>query len=156
MGHSGRWVLHAGIWLGLGLIIYLFFLRQEAPPPRLLGPNSVELQRTRDGHYYIDGKIHSQPVRFLVDTGASTVSISERIARRAGLTCERVATFGTANGQVQGCTTRVAEFFFGPFMMRDVMVVVLPNLNGEALLGMNVLRRVHLEQAADRLRLSAP
>lgn len=155
MGLTGRLFLHAGIWLGLGLVIYVFVLRQEAPPPRLLGPDSVELQRTRDGHFYIEGRIQAEPVRFLIDTGASTVSISERLARQAGLGCERVATFGTANGHVQGCTTRVGQLFFGPFLMRDVAVVVLPNLSGEALLGMNVLRRVRMEQAGDRLRLSA-
>jgi clan AA aspartic protease (TIGR02281 family) len=155
MGKSGQLVLHAGIWLGLGLMAYVFFLRQEAPPPRLLGPDSVELQRTRDGHFYIEGRIQAEPVRFLIDTGASTVSISERLARQAGLGCERMATFGTANGHVQGCTTRVAQLFFGPFQIQDVAVVILPNLSGEALLGMNVLRRVRMEQAGDLLRLSA-
>ncbi|MCP5277230.1 MAG: TIGR02281 family clan AA aspartic protease [Thiobacillus sp.] len=155
MGQTGRVFLHAGIWLGLGLLIYVFFLRQEAPPPRLLGPDSVELQRTRDGHFYIDGRILAQPIRFLIDTGASTVSVSERLARQAGLGCDRVATFSTANGHVQGCTTRVERLLFGPFEVRDVGVVILPNLGGDALLGMNVLRRVRMEQAGDRLRLSA-
>ena len=155
MGQTGRVFLHAGIWLGLGLLIYVFFLRQEAPPPRLLGPDSVELQRTRDGHFYIDGRINAQGLRFLIDTGASTVSISERLARKAGLACDQMATFSTANGHVQGCTTRVAQLEFGPFALRDVGVVILPNLGSEALLGMNVLRRVHMEQAGDRLQLSA-
>lgn len=154
MGQTGRIFLHAGIWLGLGLLIYVFFLRQEAPPPRLLGPNSVELQRTRDGHFYIDGQIQSHPARFLIDTGASTVSVSEGLARQAGLGCDRVATFSTANGHVQGCTTRVSRLFFGPFEMHDVAVVILPQMGAEALLGMNVLRRVRMEQAGDRLRLS--
>lgn len=155
MGRTGQVFLHAGIWLALGLLTYVFFLRQEAPPPRLLGPDSVELRRGLDGHFYIDGRIQSQPVRFLIDTGASSVSISERLARRLGLGCERIATFGTANGAVQGCTSRVDQLSFGPFALADVSVVILPRLSGEALLGMNVLRRVSLEQAGDRLRLSA-
>jgi len=155
MGQTGRVFLHAGIWLGLGLLIYVFFLRREAPPPRVLGPDSVELQRTRDGHFYIDGQILSQPIRFLIDTGASTVTVSERLARQAGLDCDRVSTFSTANGHVQGCTTRIESLFFGPFEVRDVGVVILPNLGGDALLGMNVLRRVRMEQSGDRLRLSA-
>lgn len=156
MGQTGRVFLHAGIWLALGLLIYVFFLRQEAPPARILGPDSVELQRTRDGHFYIDGHLQSQPTRFLIDTGASTVSVSEEQARRAGLDCEQQATFRTANGHVRGCTTRVGRLRFGPFEMQDVGVVILPRLGAEALLGMNVLRRVRLEQAGDRLRLSAP
>ena len=155
MGQTGRVFLHAGIWLGLGLLIYVFFLRQEAPPPRVLGPDAIELQRTRDGHFYIDGQINGQSVRYLIDTGASTVSVSERLARRAGLGCDRLATFSTANGHVQGCTTRVDQLYFGPFVMGNVSVVVLPNLGSEALLGMNVLKRVRMEQAGDKLRLSA-
>lgn len=155
MEHTGRLFLHAGIWLGLGLLIYLFFLRQEAPPPRVLGPGSVELQRTRDGHFYIDGRIQQQRVRFLIDTGASTVSVSEDLARRAGLECLQMATYNTANGPVRGCTSRVEHLVFGPFEMRNVSVVILPRLGPEALLGMNVLRRIHMEQTGDRLRLLA-
>jgi aspartyl protease family protein len=155
MGQTGRLFLHAGIWLGLGLLVYIFFLRQTAPPPRLLGPDSVELRRGLDGHFHIDGRIGGQSIRFLIDTGASSVSVSERLARQAGLGCDRIATFSTANGHVQGCTTRVARLFFGPFEIRDVGVVILPNLGSDALLGMNVLRRVRMEQAGDRLRLSA-
>jgi len=155
MGQTGRVFLHAGIWLALGLLIYVFFLRREAPPPRVLGPGSVELQRTRDGHFYIDGQIRAQPIRFLIDTGASTVSVSEELARRAGLECEQAATFSTANGHVRGCATRVERLLFGPFEMRDVGVVILPRMGAEALLGMNALRRVRMEQAGDRLRLSA-
>lgn len=155
MGQTGRVFLHAGIWLALGLLIYVFFLRQEAPSPRVLGPGSVELQRTRDGHFYIDGQIQTQPIRFLIDTGASTVSVSEELARRAGLDCVQQATFSTANGHVQGCTSRAERLRFGPFEMRDVGVVILPRLGADALLGMNALRRVRLEQVGDRLRLSA-
>ena len=155
MRRTGQVFLHAGIWLGIGLILYVLFLRQEAPPPRLLGPDSIELKRTPDGHFYIDGRIGDQSARFLVDTGASIVSVPQRLALRAGLKCQQIAFFGTANGPAQGCSTRVSELRFGPFLMRDVAVVILPNLNGEALLGMNVLRRLRLDQAGDRLRLSA-
>lgn len=156
MLRSGRVVLHAGIWLGLGLLLYVFFLRQEAPPARMLGPDSVELSRTRDGHFYIDGQINAQPVRFLIDTGASTVSVSEGFARQAGLPCDQLATFNTANGTVQGCVTRVAQLGFGPFQLHDVSVVILPRLGMEALLGMNVLRHVRMEKTQDRMRLSSP
>jgi len=155
MPQTGRVFLHVGIWLALGLLIYVFFLRQESPPPRLLGADGIELRRTPDGHFYIDGQILAQPLRFLIDTGASTVSVSQRLADKAGLGCERLSTFSTANGHVQGCTTRVSRLMFGPFEMRDVGVVILPNLGSDALLGMNVLRHVRMEQAGDRLRLTA-
>ncbi|MEW5769755.1 MAG: retropepsin-like aspartic protease [Pseudomonadota bacterium] len=156
MRRTGQTFLLAGVWLGLGLLLYVFFLRQEAPPPRLVGADAVELQRGRDGHFHIDGRIGGEPVRFLIDTGASAVSVSEALARRAGLGCERAATFNTANGTVRGCTTRAATLEIGPFQLRDVAVVVLPNLDGNALLGMNVLRHLDMRQEGERLRLSLP
>jgi len=146
--------LHAGIWLGLGLLFYVFFLRQEAPPAQVVGSSSVEIARARDGHFHIDGAIQGLPVRFLIDTGASTVSISQALADRIGLGCDVTATFRTANGAVQGCSSRAADLEFGPFRISDAAVAILPNLASEALLGMNALRQVRMEQEADRLRLS--
>lgn len=154
MNKLGTAFLHAGIWLGLGLLFYVFFLRQETPPAQVVGNDSIELARARDGHFHIDGVIQGAPVRFLIDTGASTVSISQALAARIGLGCEISATFRTANGSVQGCSSRVAELEFGPFRISNAAVAILPNLSSEALLGMNALRQVRMEQEADRLRMS--
>jgi len=152
----GQRFLHAGIWLGIGLLLYLFFLRREAPPAQLIGADSVELRRAQDGHFHIDGTMQGAPVNFLIDTGASTVSISRQLAQRIGLGCDVSATFSTANGVVRGCSSRIAELEFGPFRIANVSVAILPNLTSEALLGMNALHKVRMEQQADRLRLSLP
>lgn len=154
MNKLGGAFLHAGIWLGLGLLFYIFFLRQEAPPAQVVGADHIELARARDGHFHIDGTIQGAPVRFLIDTGASTVSISQQLAARIGLGCDISTTFRTANGAVQGCSSRVAELEFGPFRISNASVAILPNLSSEPLLGMNALRQVRMEQEADRLRLS--
>jgi aspartyl protease family protein len=83
-----------GIWLGLGLLFYIFFVRQESPPPELIsdanGVNGIELKRSQDGHFYIDGKIQGKRVRFLIDTGASIVSIQQSLALHMGLNCDRI------------------------------------------------------------------
>jgi len=153
-GRLGTLFLLFGFWLGVGSLLYLFFLRQEAPPIQLIGPDRVELMRARDGHFRIDGAIQGEPVRFLIDTGASTVSISASLAQRIGLGCDTAATFHTANGTVRGCVTRVAALEFGPFRAEHLSVAILPNLGGDALLGMNALRQVRMEQSGDRLALS--
>ena len=154
MARLGHTFLLAGIWLGLGLLIYVFFLRQETPPVQWVGAGHVELSRARDGHFHIDGAIQGQPVRFLIDTGASTVSISKTLAESLGLGCDVTSSFSTANGVTQGCISRVDELAFGPFVIKNLAVAVLPNLSSPALLGMNALRRVRMEQAGDSLRLS--
>jgi hypothetical protein len=48
----------------------------------------------------------------------------------------------------------VAALEFGPFRAESLSVAILPNLGGDALLGMNALRQVRMEQAGDRLALS--
>jgi len=154
MGRLGNVFIHAGIWLGLGLLFYGFFLRQESPPIQVVGHDRVELARARDGHFHIDGAIQGVPVRFLIDTGASTVSISRELAGRIGLGCDVASTFRTANGLVEGCTSRVTALDFGPFRVDSLAVAVLPNLAGDPLLGMNALRQVRMEQVADKLSLS--
>ena len=93
-------------------------------------------------------------MRFLIDTGASSVSISQELATRIGLGCDVAATFHTANGTVEGCNSRVTELEFGPFRIANAAVAILPELTSDALLGMNALRKVRMEQEADRLRLS--
>jgi clan AA aspartic protease (TIGR02281 family) len=154
MGRLGNVFIHAGVWLGLGLLFYGFFLRQESPPIQVVGHDRVELTRARDGHFHIAGAIQHKPVRFLIDTGASTVSISRELAGRIGLGCDVASTFRTANGLVEGCTGRVAVLDFGPFRIENLSVAILPDLGGDPLLGMNALRQVRMEQAADRLSLS--
>lgn len=51
------------------------------------GPEArrLSLAPAGDGHYYVDGTINGTAVRFVVDTGASTVAISRHDARRIGL-----------------------------------------------------------------------
>ena len=154
MARLGNVFVHAGLWLGLGLLLYVFFLRQENPPLQVVGVGQVELNRARDGHFHIDGAIEGNAVRFLIDTGASTVAIPKTLARQLDLGCDVPSSFRTANGIVQGCTSRVAELQFGPFRIENVAVAILPNLSSEALLGMNALRHVRMEQMGDALRLS--
>jgi len=48
-------------------------------------PKETLLQREENGHFYVHAKVNGELVRFLVDTGASGVSLTEDDARRVGL-----------------------------------------------------------------------
>ena len=48
-------------------------------------PEPARLVRAADGHYWADGQVNGAPVHFLVDTGASNVSLSREDANRLGL-----------------------------------------------------------------------
>ena len=50
-----------------------------------LKASTVELWRADDGLFYVEGRINGQPVRFLVDTGASLVVLTSHDAARIGV-----------------------------------------------------------------------
>ena len=59
----------------------------------------------------------------------------------------------TANGSIKGCSTTIKKLNFGPFVIKDVMAVIAPNLS-QPLLGMNVLQQLKIAQEKGEMRLS--
>lgn len=43
------------------------------------------LEREGNGHFYVHAKVNGELVRFLIDTGASGVALTEKDARRVGI-----------------------------------------------------------------------
>lgn len=125
-------------------------------PAEVIGSGKMELKQTRDGHYFSSGTINGTPVVFMIDTGATIVSISSGIAARAGIRKCTPRQVTTANGQVDACAAKVPELTFGSFRFTQVDVMVMPNMPGDALLGMNVLRNFRIEQAGKVMRIFAP
>ena len=62
-------------------------LRRELLPSAMVqvAPDAIELSRGRDGHFHAELEINGEPVRFMVDTGASDIVLSFRDAERVGL-----------------------------------------------------------------------
>lgn len=48
-------------------------------------PPETHLRRQDNGHFYVDAEVNGRVVRFVVDTGASIVALTEEDARRIGL-----------------------------------------------------------------------
>eukprot|EP01032_Pedospumella_encystans_P012218 gene12218-14150_t len=89
----------AAVWLAVAGVLYLVFERieqnrQASLKPYALSSGDLVIPRQRDGHFHVEGEVNRQPVRFLVDTGASHVSVSQARAgpRRQGA---RVGPAGT-------------------------------------------------------------
>ena len=86
----------------------------------------------------------------------SMVSVSRRVANEAGLhECAQWAKVRTANGTVDVCIVRGVTLRFGSFTVSQADIAVLPNLDADALLGMNVLRQFRVEVAQEVLKISA-
>ncbi len=94
------------IWIIISTAIYLYFDARQKPTIAVasadLASGQIIIPRSIDGHYYVRGAINGHPVDFMVDTGASIVSISHDIALSTGLPGGIPANFLTANGTVMG------------------------------------------------------
>ncbi|NKN33873.1 retropepsin-like aspartic protease family protein [Marichromatium bheemlicum] len=160
----GRVMLLAAWVVALGLLALLFgglLEHDRAPPPRLFvdsdGTPGVVLERNRAGHYVADGRIDGEPVRFLVDTGATAVALPLALAQRLGLELRPGGISRTANGEVRVWRTRLARVELGGLIAHDVRAAVLPNMSGnEVLLGMSFLGRLELVQRGETLTLRPP
>ena len=88
--------------LGLGSLWPATHGRASAPAS---DARSVVLERSSDGHYYADAEVNGTSVHFLVDTGSSTIALSEADAKKAGINIapEDFALIGEgASGMVRG------------------------------------------------------
>lgn len=106
--------------------------------------------------YRTSGTVNGSAVTFVVDTGASGTVISKRVAQAAGIkSCSTVGYAGTANGVVARCTATVSEVTFGGFHVRNLVVTIMPNMPVDALLGMDVLGRLKIQQQNHVLTISS-
>ncbi|WP_082626679.1 retropepsin-like aspartic protease family protein [endosymbiont of Ridgeia piscesae] len=162
----GRGMTLAAWVLLLGLFSLLFsglLERQHNPNHELLavegeqGGAEVVLQRNSRGHYLAPGRINGVPVLFLLDTGATNVALSERLAERIGLPRGASSLSVTANGTVRSWLTRLNRVELGSLSMSGVEASVLPGMAGdEVLLGMSFLKHLELQQQGDKLILRPP
>jgi aspartyl protease family protein len=144
--------LAAAIWIALSAAVYWIVDSQTAPKVATAATGgAIVIPRSMDGHFYVAGALDGQRVDFLIDTGASTTSVSAEIARQIGLPPGRPVTLHTANGITQGAATQVRTLVLGGITLQHVNIVVLPHLSGHALLGQNVLRHLEVSQSADRM-----
>ena len=157
----GRGMLLLGWALGLGLLALLFsgVLERQHNPNRQLhtaygtdGSREVILQRNRAGHYLASGQINGQAVQFLLDTGASDVSIPAHLAARLGLQAGQARSYRTANGQITAYDTRLASLALGEIALQEVRASINPHMDGDIiLLGMSFLRYLEFTQRGDSL-----
>lgn len=158
----GRAMVYAAWLLVLGLLTLFFNDRVERQrnPNRILtstqSANAVEvtLERNRYGHYNATGAINGQPVEFMLDTGATLVSVPAGLADRLGLKRGAPGVSETANGRVTTYATRLAHLTLGGIELDDVRASINPGMQGEEiLLGMSVLKHLEFTQRGDTLTL---
>ena len=112
----------------------------------------IHLQRNRYGHYVASGEINNHPVTFVLDTGATYISIPERIARALDLRSGFPMTVDTANGEIEVYSTNLEQVSLGGIKLQNVNATINPYMDGdEVLLGMSFLKYLHFSQEGDQL-----
>lgn len=118
------------------------------------GEREVVLKQNRYGHYVASGQINGVEATFLLDTGATDVSVPADLAATAGLQVGPPARAQTAAGAITTRMTRIDRVELGGIVLENVRAHINPRMRGhEVLLGMSFLRQLEFTQRGDELTL---
>lgn len=157
LGRGMMWLASLAL-LGLLWVSFDGYLEGLRNPNRDLsvqaGQTELVLKRNRAGHYIAPGTINGEAVTFLLDTGATLVSVPAHLGDTLGLVPGAPARVSTANGSVTVRSTVIDELGLGPFRIRNVRAHLNPGYDAdEVLLGMSVLKHLEFTQRGDTLIL---
>jgi aspartyl protease family protein len=158
------------IWVVIGLLLvlgytYRFDLRDigdrvlaELMPGRAIsrGVRTVELVRGNTGDFQIATEVNGRVMSMVLDTGASTVVLTNDAAKAAGLPLEMIkytVNVDTANGRARAAAVTLDRIAIGGIVERSVPALVAqPGQLRTNLLGMSFLNRLQSwEVRGDRL-----
>lgn len=103
---------------------------------------TLKIRLSPDGHYWADAEVNGMPVRFLIDSGATTTALSLKTAQAAKVDINEggfPTYLNTANGTVEAQRGTIATLRVGPMMALDLPVVVAEAFGDSNVLGMNFL-----------------
>lgn len=159
----GKWMIFIGFALGLFLLTQVFDNEIEKQINPNQHPDStrnnqgvveVRLKRNRFNHYVTNGEINNQQVTFLLDTGATSVSVPEDTANRIGLRRGPAFLAQTANGTVTVYHTVLQTLAIGDILLYDVPANINPHMQDQdILLGMSALKDLEFTQRGNTLIL---
>lgn len=178
-GRAAAALRHAASWLLVALILVAGYsyrgefaaiaqrLRAQLQPgfalERSAAGGGVELVlfRRADGHFVADVAVNGVAVTMLVDTGASTLTLSYEDAGRVGLQVDQLSfsvRILTANGVSEAAPARLDRVALGPIAVNRVRALVArPGRLNESLLGIGFLSRLEsYEVRGDQMILRAP
>lgn len=131
-------------------------LGQHFAPASSSGPATVAIAADSQGHHWILGQVNGKSTRFLIDTGATTVTLPAGLARAAGIDYAKGQRGGvqTANGVAAAYRVRVDTITVGDITLYQVDAIVLETGLDSALLGMSFLSRTDMKRDGVNLVLT--
>ena len=155
------------VWLAWIIAIALLMLFFQDELDNQYNPNSqpqvslnnsgqaeVVLLQNRQGHYVTQGYINEAAVTFLLDTGATQVSIPAHIAEKLQLKSFGSYLVQTANGTVTVYRTEIDQLSIGNIFLYNVAAHINPAMKSDdILLGMSALKKIEFSQTGKQLTL---
>ncbi len=119
------------------------------------GGKRVVLTAGSGGHFFTQGQINGRAAQLVVDTGATSVAISEADALRMGLNYKKGQMIGmsTANGIIPGWRIKLASVRIGDVTVHGVDAVVSSGSMPYILLGNSFLTHFQMTRTNDQMVL---
>lgn len=152
LGQTFRYAL---AWVAIfagGLVLFSFrhqvgqaweqFKREISPDVPIQSGQSIRLLQGDDGHFRVDARVNGHSVKFLIDSGATTSTMSKADAQAAGVVVDQTgfgAAVETANGLTMMRRARIDRLTIGNIERTDHAILVSGDLDELNLLGMNYL-----------------
>lgn len=106
---------------------------------------SVTFYASQNGHFMIGAKVNESPIKFLLDTGASKVTLTAQDAQKIGIDVQQLSfdiVINTANGITHVAPLRLQKIQIGDLILRDVEAFVSNQGLDTSLLGMSFLSKL--------------
>ncbi len=116
---------------------------------------SAMLTADARGHFHADGLINGGAIRFILDTGATSIALPAADAVRLGIDFRKGSrgTIHTANGTAPAWRIKLDTVRVGEIELQNVDALVLEQGLDIALLGMSFLNRVEMYRSGDSMTL---
>lgn len=160
---TGRGMIFMAWILGLFLLYLLFdgALKKQHNPnthPESFTSGSttqVVLKKNHMGHYVTSGTINGVAVTFIIDTGATSIAVPEKLSQSMSLKKRYPMQVSTANGVVNAWGTKIDSLTIGELKLYDLNASINPGMNheDEVLLGMSALKNLDFQKKGDTLIL---
>ena len=158
---------YGAVWIALAAGVALGFAYRDeimGIPQRLsvafgtgrpvqVGAHELVVSQDAEGAFLIVGKVNAQPVRFMVDTGASETVLAPEDARRLGVDLSRLKfdrPSETANGKGFGAPYDASTLEVGPIRLTDFRMEINQAPMSNSLLGLSFLNRLEAFEIRDR------
>jgi aspartyl protease family protein len=119
---------------------------------------TTSLVVTSDPHlgvYFVDGSIDDEPVRFLVDTGASMLNLPISSAKSMGIAIPKTYQLATISdgSKIQTYFADIKTLKVGGCTLNNVPATFSDTSSPYALFGESVIKKVSLDVANDRMKI---